>query len=936
MPLYNQATNLSGGGNAPSVSYYAGIKAPKAPDITLPKATGGFNIDLSRIGDAMIAAKESETRLGLAAVEMEENLRNAERDRQFKLDLLEKEQAYEDARQDKKLAMDWQIAKLNNSTELEKLKYTKSKAVKDERNARLEEVLESDEELLNAWRDFKHDPVKYGDNFDIVKNQAISRAVNATGGTFAHGYDYLTKKGYGGKPYSIESAIEKQKKIDEEAYNVSKTGAQTAFPELYAQDPNEAMNNWTNLNETIGKVKYWQNYYESHQGEPELQSIAMKQIQGSAENLVISLALDDVKAVMNNIRDTEDPGAMLLQMKNHSIATISQATGLSPSKVGGIVDEVYRQSNIENTVKEITTTQEGTTNWQKNAWTTAVNSGRRELLENGSTYLQAYMLVGEIPGFTQLLAQDKMDIATVVSAELLGQVSPNAPENGGGYTYTYRGQSTTFTAEQLKDLSNKAGINFTDQSQVALWAGGQLFKGQGLAGLINKDKITPSAAVEVIDKTIDHATGVVDGNYDKLTNKDFTQLDKNIKLNCSPEGVCPVESMLENIKNLEDGPRKEMLLTKGNSIQARRRMAYLNDEKTMAEFDSNFNYVKNRENITGEQLATLLGQDYNANPKLWNSLKLKDTKVTYQVEGDKVKLGVWQNGWLKVGGTELEKSMNYVTDFMTNNGISVDEQLGYIKTFIPDAIELSQADNSWFNKAITVIQDNTLGLAGKLETLAMSKATEKWNEEDVQALEINRVEPATDNPYSEEAYPLVENKDGTVSGVKNIIKEFDGVHYIIPTMWKGEEHTENEAIERFLKTHRHFGGYKTANDALNAEEVMHKYHELNKPVLTKADFENLGNAIGKINEETIKKILRTGFELSSAKNVDEFLDSLPDSLPEALIRINNTAINLSNAAISGTEKFIENLQDTASAIKNGVIKTINDIKEYAYSPSRFK
>lgn len=90
MPIFNQQTNLSGRGNAPSVAYYAGIKAPKAPDITLPKATGGFNIDLSRIGDAMIQASRDkrETDIAIAKIDAANKEKAAAAaEKQLKLDM---------------------------------------------------------------------------------------------------------------------------------------------------------------------------------------------------------------------------------------------------------------------------------------------------------------------------------------------------------------------------------------------------------------------------------------------------------------------------------------------------------------------------------------------------------------------------------------------------------------------------------------------------------------------------------------------------------------------------------------------------------------------------------------------------------------------------------------------------------------------------------
>ena len=71
MPLYKQQTSLQGRGHAPSVNYYAGIKAPVPAAPSLPKGEYKFNIDLQSIGDAMFQASRyrKETELGLAKLE---------------------------------------------------------------------------------------------------------------------------------------------------------------------------------------------------------------------------------------------------------------------------------------------------------------------------------------------------------------------------------------------------------------------------------------------------------------------------------------------------------------------------------------------------------------------------------------------------------------------------------------------------------------------------------------------------------------------------------------------------------------------------------------------------------------------------------------------------------------------------------------------------
>ena len=71
MPLYQQQTTLQGRGHAPSVNYYAGIKAPVPAAPSIPKGEYKFNIDLQSIGNAMVQSSRDrkETELGLAKLD---------------------------------------------------------------------------------------------------------------------------------------------------------------------------------------------------------------------------------------------------------------------------------------------------------------------------------------------------------------------------------------------------------------------------------------------------------------------------------------------------------------------------------------------------------------------------------------------------------------------------------------------------------------------------------------------------------------------------------------------------------------------------------------------------------------------------------------------------------------------------------------------------
>lgn len=91
MSIFNQQTNLSARGNfAPGVSYYAGIKAPRAPNVSLPKANASFNIDLSRIGDAMIQASRDkrDTDIAIAKIDaVNKEKAAAAAEKQLKIDM---------------------------------------------------------------------------------------------------------------------------------------------------------------------------------------------------------------------------------------------------------------------------------------------------------------------------------------------------------------------------------------------------------------------------------------------------------------------------------------------------------------------------------------------------------------------------------------------------------------------------------------------------------------------------------------------------------------------------------------------------------------------------------------------------------------------------------------------------------------------------------
>jgi len=72
--------------------------------------------------------------------------------------------------------------------------------------------------------------------------------------------------------------------------------------------------------------------------------------------------------------------------------------------------------------------------------------------------------------------------------------------------------------------------------------------------------------------------------------------------------------------------------------------------------------------------------------------------------------------------------------------------------------------------------------------------------------------------------PKVKNPDGSVSTVRTIGIEMDGMHFLIPTVIGNKVVSNDEAIAHFRKTNQHLGIYKSkqavtqAGIALSAQQ----------------------------------------------------------------------------------------------------------------------
>lgn len=74
--------------------------------------------------------------------------------------------------------------------------------------------------------------------------------------------------------------------------------------------------------------------------------------------------------------------------------------------------------------------------------------------------------------------------------------------------------------------------------------------------------------------------------------------------------------------------------------------------------------------------------------------------------------------------------------------------------------------------------------------------------------------------------PVVTNPDGSVSTVRSMSVDVDGLEYLIPTVSEdGRLMEDQEAIDTFLSSGRHLGAFRDAQGATKWAEQLHRDQE---------------------------------------------------------------------------------------------------------------
>ena len=140
----------------------------------------------------------------------------------------------------------------------------------------------------------------------------------------------------------------------------------------------------------------------------------------------------------------------------------------------------------------------------------------------------------------------------------------------------------------------------------------------------------------------------------------------------------------------------------------------------------------------------------------------------------------------------------------------------------------------------------------------------------------NMIEPPTDEIWDR---PKVQNEDGTYSTAESITIDIDykgqPASVVIPTVYDGKHHTEEEAIERFFKTKLHFGIFKADNPkiveeySINVHNAQEEYvFKNNMPIIIGLHNQTFAFYVDDSGGATIESLSDLNFKSGTGINID--------------------------------------------------------------------
>ena len=834
MPLNKQVTTLnSGRGNfAPSVSYYAGIKAPDQPAMHLPKANAVFNIDLNSIGLAMAQMSRDQ-----ASVE----------ETKFKLEYAKKEKA--EAAAKKQLEIDTSNAlaqEISNVT------------------AQLDQRLINPLTASRMQREIKDRYRAMG----ILDASTIASTANAEDG---------------GASTFLQNRREQYGKFEMEQNNKELEQIWKDVPSSRNMSNAEALNLSYNIKQAGIKAAAAIANNNNNSGTQELSGLSSMSLARDG----FDAALYQAATTMSNavITNTSMSPNQILQNAYENTFQFFKGNGASDEVALAAANRAMTYSKpytdlIQNGTKE-----------EKEYWQNLAESGKymQQILLRQKFPMQALAMEHPNANFSRYGVEYDIGLdgrqgsvifpaPTVATASAYHKTGNAFVSLQTPYGVTLPNGQTLPLNEQTADvIVNPQGYLMsiasraipvgsyigrpiaTGLTQTAAYNPNMNLSGAELQGRSREDINKAVANSNAFYNSVNSATGSnnlkrqgdYDGiNYQRVINsfntkkgmeiwnnspetwnqiyEDYGRFIQDSKylynfLRIAPDGsltMLPTKGLLNTVASITEGEDfKERIRTINASTQGY-------DPETRASLS--------------RALVNKRGQGVlDADPET-ETFTSTDSTIK-EIVGDKA-----IEGWKWVSNEVVNKrvvpiekeAVNWLEKNVAQPAIKWAEEKGYnIANTYSNWLEENNAIDTLTNRA----EFSKAFLANFIRDMRKeyeNKITEKTEEmnisqarKDVDAL-INRVEdvvstvePVVEPTLSHDNRPIIFNKDGSYSTEKNIVKEIDGVSYILPTIINGEEKTEDEAVQHFLKTGEHFGGYESDAKALKAEKEMHNKTE---------------------------------------------------------------------------------------------------------------